>query len=46
MWNYIARRFLQLIPTFVGATILAFVIIQIAPGDAITRFELDPTVER
>lgn len=46
MWNYIARRLLQLIPTFVGATILAFVIIQIAPGDAITRFELDPTVDR
>jgi peptide/nickel transport system permease protein len=46
MWNYIARRLLQLIPTFVGATIVAFVVIQLAPGDAITRLALDPTVER
>ncbi|TBH20204.1 ABC transporter permease [Thermus thermamylovorans] len=42
MTTYILRRFLYLIPTFFGATFLAFLIIQLAPGDYITQFELDP----
>jgi peptide/nickel transport system permease protein len=46
MWAYIFRRMLQLIPTFLGATLLAFFIIQIAPGDFVTRLELDPSADR
>lgn len=46
MWSYLARRLLQLIPTFFGATLLAFLIIQLAPGDFVTRLELDPTQTR
>lgn len=46
MWSYIIRRMFQLIPTFLGATLLAFFIIQIAPGDFVTRLELDPSADR
>lgn len=46
MWSYIVRRLFQLIPTFFGATLLAFIIIQLAPGDFVTRLELDPTQTR
>jgi len=34
---------LHLIPTFLGATFLAFLVIQLAPGDFLTRLELDPS---
>jgi peptide/nickel transport system permease protein len=37
---------LQLVPTFLGATLLAFLVIQLAPGDFVTRLELDPTITR
>jgi peptide/nickel transport system permease protein len=37
---------LQLVPTFLGATLLAFLVIQLAPGDFVTRLELDPTISR
>ncbi len=43
MTAYIIRRFFHLIPTFLGATFLAFLIIQLAPGDFVTRLELDPS---
>ena len=43
--TYVLRRFLQMIPTFVGATLLAFVIIQAAPGDFTDRFALDPNID-
>jgi len=46
MFGYIVRRFLQLIPTFLGATLLAFLVIQLAPGDFVTRLELDLTQDR
>ncbi len=46
MYAYIVRRLLQLIPTFFGATLLAFLVIQLAPGDFVTRLELDPTQDR
>jgi peptide/nickel transport system permease protein len=46
MWAYIIRRLFQLIPTFLGATLLAFFIIQLAPGDFVTRLELDPSADR
>lgn len=43
--SYIFRRFLQMIPTFIGATLLAFLIIQAAPGDFTDRFALDPNID-
>ena len=42
MASYILKRILSLIPTFFGATFLAFLIIQMAPGDYLTQLELDP----
>ncbi|WP_243029849.1 ABC transporter permease [Thermus altitudinis] len=44
MTAYILRRILYLVPTFFGATFLAFLIIQLAPGDYLTQLELDPKV--
>jgi peptide/nickel transport system permease protein len=35
---------LHLIPTFVGATIVAFIISQLVPGDFFTTMALNPTV--
>jgi peptide/nickel transport system permease protein len=46
MWSYLLNRFLQLVPTFFGATLLAFAIIQLAPGDFATRLEIDPSQDR
>ncbi len=45
MTKYIGRRLLQLIPTFLGATLLAFMIIQLTPGDFTDRFALDPNAD-
>ncbi len=45
MTQYLIRRVLQLIPTFVGATLLAFIIIQLTPGDFTDRFALDPNAD-
>ena len=33
MGSYLLRRFLMLIPTFVGVTIISFLIMRLAPGD-------------
>jgi len=44
MGAYLLRRIVQLIPTFVGATLLAFIIIQLSPGDFFTEKLLDPKV--
>jgi len=41
MRNYIIRRLLQLIPVFLGITIILFLIIELSPGDASTNF-IDP----
>jgi peptide/nickel transport system permease protein len=46
MFDYIVRRLFQFIPTFFGATLLAFVVIQLAPGDFVSRLALDPSLER
>jgi peptide/nickel transport system permease protein len=43
--TYVLRRLLQMIPTFLGATLLAFLIIQAAPGDFTDRFALDPNID-
>lgn len=45
MTKYIARRLVQIIPTFIGATLLAFIIIQLTPGDFTDRFALDPNAD-
>lgn len=45
MTQYLLRRILQIIPTFIGATLLAFVIIQLTPGDFTDRFALDPNAD-
>ena len=44
MLVYIVRRIFQLIPTFIGATMLAFLISQLVPGDFLTRKALEPNV--
>ncbi len=51
MLGYILRRFMNLIPVFIGATMLIFVVIQAAPGDFLDARKLDPrttpaTIER
>jgi len=43
--SYVIRRLVQMIPTFLGATLLAFLIIQAAPGDFTDRFALDPNID-
>ena len=44
MSHYVARRLLQFIPTFLVVTLLAFALLQLAPGDPIAIHE-DGTVE-
>ena len=44
MLPFIARRFLHLIPTFVGATLMMFLISQLVPGDFFTTKALEPNV--
>ncbi len=41
MTAYILRRFINLIPTFILATFLAWVVIEIAPGDFASKFAFD-----
>jgi peptide/nickel transport system permease protein len=41
MIAYVIRRILNLIPTFVLATFLAWVVIEIAPGDFASQFSFD-----
>lgn len=44
MLPFIARRFLHLVPTFVGATLMMFLISQLVPGDFFTTKALEPNV--
>ncbi|MEM7736053.1 MAG: ABC transporter permease [Deinococcota bacterium] len=44
MLTYIIRRLLNLIPTFLGATLLAFIISQLVPGDFLNTMRLSPDV--
>lgn len=46
MLLYLVRRFLQMIPTFIGATMLAFLISQLVPGDFLARKALEPNVRQ
>jgi peptide/nickel transport system permease protein len=45
MQKYIARRFLQAIPTFFGITILSYLIMVIAPGDPVSILSFNPSVK-
>ncbi len=45
MTQYLLKRLLQVIPTFIGATLLAFLIIQLTPGNFTDRFALDPNAD-
>ncbi len=44
MSAYLVRRLIHLVPTFLGATFLAFFVLQIAPGDFLTQWALDPKI--
>lgn len=44
MLLFIVRRLFQMIPTFIGATMLAFLISQLVPGDFLARKALEPNV--
>lgn len=33
MWTYVVRRLLMMVPTLFGITIVAFIVMQVAPGD-------------
>lgn len=46
MLSFIIRRFMHLIPTFLGATLLAFVISQLVPGDFFTQRAMEPNVQQ
>ena len=37
MFNYVIRRLLLMIPTFIGATLLVFIILQMAPGGPLEK---------
>ncbi|UCH25576.1 MAG: ABC transporter permease [Trueperaceae bacterium] len=41
MFAFIVRRIVNLIPTFVLATLVAWIVIEIAPGDFATQFAFD-----
>jgi peptide/nickel transport system permease protein len=43
---YIIRRFIHLIPTFIGATLLAFLVSQLVPGDFLSQRALEPNVRQ
>ena len=45
MFSFIIRRFFHLIPTFLGATLLAFMISQLVPGDFFSTMSLNPDVK-
>src|SRR5690554_192753 len=44
MFRYIARRFLYIIPMLLGISSLTFLIMQLAPGDALTTMKLSPDI--
>ena len=46
MIAYIFRRLLQAIPLLLGITLLSFFIIQLAPGDYLTKLQLNPEISQ
>ncbi len=45
MTRYLARRLLQAIPTFLGITLITFVVIKLAPGDPGLQMTFDPKIK-
>ncbi|MBN1641326.1 MAG: ABC transporter permease [Anaerolineae bacterium] len=45
MTRYLIRRLLQAIPTFLGITIITFVIIKLAPGDPVLQMTFNPRIK-
>ena len=43
-WKYIAKRLLIAIPTFLGITVLAFFILNLAPGSPLDALLADPRI--
>ena len=41
MVNYFLRRLLLMIPTFLGSTVLVFIVLQMAPGGPIEQMMLE-----
>jgi peptide/nickel transport system permease protein len=42
--RFILRRVLHMVPVLLGISLLTFLVMQLAPGDFLTRLELDPQV--
>jgi peptide/nickel transport system permease protein len=45
MTRYLIRRLLQAIPTFIGITMITFVVIKLAPGDPVMQMTFDPNIK-
>lgn len=45
MTRYLIRRLLQAIPTFLGVTLITFVVIRLAPGDPVMQLTFDPKIK-
>ena len=45
MFAFVVRRFIHLVPTFIGATLLAFIVSQLVPGDFFNTIALNPDVK-
>ena len=45
MTRYLIRRLLQAIPTFLGVTMITFVVIRLAPGDPVMQLTFDPKIK-
>jgi peptide/nickel transport system permease protein len=45
MTRYVVRRLLQAIPTFLGITLITFVVIKVAPGDPVMQMTFDPKIK-
>jgi peptide/nickel transport system permease protein len=45
MTRYLIRRVLQAIPTFLGITVITFIIIKLAPGDPVAQMTFDPKIK-
>jgi peptide/nickel transport system permease protein len=45
MTRYLIRRLLQAIPTFLGVTLITFIVIKLAPGDPVMQLTFDPKIK-
>ena len=45
MTRYLMRRLLQAVPTFLGITLITFIVIKLAPGDPVLQMTFDPKIK-